>query len=78
MVGEREAAVIAEYVGLTEKQARALAKKQNRRTAVISRDGEPQAITADMVPGRVYFTIDDGIITDAEFLCGLDLISPVR
>ena len=78
VVDEREAAVIAEYIGLTEEQANALAKKQNRRTAEIARDGEPQAITADWVPGRIYFTIANGIIMDAEFLCGLEVDRPVR
>lgn len=42
-----------QYVGLNEKQAKNLAKKQDRRFRVISRDGKELPITLDFSRGRV-------------------------
>lgn len=55
-----------EFVGLSEQDATALAEQQGRPWRVGRRDAETFALTADLMPGRITFEIDGGVVTAAE------------
>jgi hypothetical protein len=54
-----------QFVGLPLDDAAALADEQERLWRIGRRDGEDLAVTADFVPGRVTFTVDDDVVTAA-------------
>lgn len=58
-----EPADAADFMGLTEAAAGALAEERGHvwRVAVI--DGEPQALTMDFNPDRYNFSVEDGLVT---------------
>ena len=68
---QQEAAIISDYIGLSVKEAMALAKKQNRMADIGSRNNGPSSMTAIWAPGRILFSVNDGYVTNAEFPCGL-------
>lgn len=49
-----------EYVGLTEQAALDKAKSNNKAARVVERDGEPQSMTMDYMPGRLNLSVKDG------------------
>jgi hypothetical protein len=53
------------FVGLTLEDATALAAEQNRLWRISRQDGTDFAITADLMPGRVTFEVDAGVVTAA-------------
>lgn len=53
----------ANYVGLTEAAAAALAEQNNVPFRVVERDGQPLDVTEDFRPGRINASIVDGIVT---------------
>jgi hypothetical protein len=53
------------FVGLTLPEATRLAEAQGRPSRVGRLDGEDLALTADLVPGRVTFVVDGGVVTGA-------------
>lgn len=56
----------ASFVGLELTEAASLAEDQNRPWRIARQDDEIFALTDDLVPGRVTFEIDDGVVTGAE------------
>jgi hypothetical protein len=54
------------FVGLTLEEAVAAAEGEGRLWRVAREDGSEFALTADLLPGRVTFEVDDGIVTGAE------------
>lgn len=54
------------FVGLTLDEASALAAEQDRLWRVGRQDDTSFAITADLIPGRVTFEVDAGVVTAAE------------
>lgn len=56
------------YKGLSESQAIAKAKKEHYSYRVAARDGQGFILTADFVPQRLNFEINNGIIVKAN--CG--------
>jgi hypothetical protein len=55
----------AQFIGLNEDEAGALADGQSRRWRVGRVDGEIFALTDDYIIGRVTFEIDNGLVTTA-------------
>ncbi len=53
------------FVGLTVSAATARAEDEGRPWRIGRQDDESFALTDDLVPGRVTFEIDDGIVTSA-------------
>jgi hypothetical protein len=53
-----------ELMGMTEAEAEAYAEAEGVPFRVGWRDGEPQALTMDLRPGRITATLDDGIVID--------------
>ena len=51
------------YLGLSQEEAAALAKKEGQPFRVVSVDGQPGIITMDHRPERLNFTLVDGKIT---------------
>lgn len=50
------------YLGLTEREAGALADDEGRPWRVSEIDGEPQIVTLDFSSDRVNFAITDGVV----------------
>lgn len=48
------------YVGLTEKDALARAKNENKPARVVNRNGEDLPVTMDFVEGRLNLTVNNG------------------
>ena len=55
----------AQFIGLTENEAGALADSQSRRWRTGRVDNDFRALTEDFVIGRVTFEVDDGLVTSA-------------
>lgn len=53
------------FVGKSLEEAAAFAEELGRQWRVGRQDGEDFALTADFNPGRVTFTVEDGVVTDA-------------
>jgi hypothetical protein len=53
------------FVGLPLDEASALAETQGRQWRIGRRDGEDLPVTADFVPGRVTFAVEDDVVTAA-------------
>ena len=53
------------FVGLTTAQATELAEEEGREWRIAREDAEAFDLNDDLVPGRVTFEIDDGIVTSA-------------
>jgi hypothetical protein len=71
MMIPEEAAVVADYIGLSLEEAVALAKRQKRNYEIGSRDNKSLPVQAIDEPGRITFSLNDGIVTGAHFGCGL-------
>ncbi len=56
----------ARYIGLTLEEAVAAAEGDGRLWRIAREDGTEFALTADLMPGRVTFEVDAGIVTGAE------------
>ena len=54
------------YVGLTLDEAQNLAAETDRDFRVVSIDGEPQAITMDLRPGRINASLQNDIVVDIQ------------
>lgn len=70
-VNEREASVIADYIGLTSAEAVELAKKQGRHIEATIKGG-PRLLPLIFATGRILITTENGIVTNAEFPQGVD------
>lgn len=55
----------ADFVGMTLDVAGSWAEENGRQWRVGRQDGEELALTEDFVPGRVTFTVEDGVVTAA-------------
>ncbi len=55
------------YMGLSEADAMALAKKNSVPCRVANRDGKPQALTMDHRPDRVNLSVISGVVVAARF-----------
>jgi hypothetical protein len=55
----------ADFVGMPLDQASSWAEELGRQWRVGREDGVDLPVTADLVPGRVTFTIEDGVVTAA-------------
>jgi hypothetical protein len=55
------------YEGLTEEEAITQAEEADTPYRVIARDGEQFPATMDYNPERINFTVEDGVVTRAEF-----------
>lgn len=55
----------ADFVGMTLDVAGSWAEENGRQWRVGRQDGEDLALTEDFVPGRVTFTVEDGVVTAA-------------
>ena len=53
----------ADFKGLSEADAAALAEKRQLKHRVVERDGKPLPATRDMRPDRVNFTVTAGKVT---------------
>ena len=53
-----------QYVGLTIEQATELANKSRKPFRIVEVDGQPQAVTMDLVPGRLNAKVNSGVIVD--------------
>lgn len=49
-----------EYISLSEQEALDKASRANKTARVVERDGEPLAVTADFMPGRLNIYVKDG------------------
>lgn len=56
-----------DYLGLSESDAVAKAKKDGRTYRVVARDGESFPVTDDYSEHRLNFTVENNIITKVEF-----------
>jgi hypothetical protein len=54
-----------DFVGMPLDQASSWAEELGRQWRVGREDGVDLPVTADLVPGRVTFSIDDGVVTAA-------------
>ena len=54
-----------DFVGMTLDQASAFAEEAGRQWRVGREDGVDLPSTADFVVGRVTFTVEDGVVTEA-------------
>ncbi len=54
------------YIGLTLEEAVAAAEGEGRLWRIARQDGTEFALTADLMPGRVTFEVDDGVVTGAQ------------
>jgi hypothetical protein len=54
-----------QFVGMTLEQASAFAEEAGRQWRIVREDGEDLPATADFVEGRVSFTVEDGVVTEA-------------
>jgi hypothetical protein len=55
----------SDFVGMTLDQASSFAEELGRQWRVGSEDGVDLPVTADLIPGRVTFTVEDGVVTAA-------------
>ena len=55
-------AVLQDYVGLSESQARDLAQSRDTPFRVVTRDGVSQRVTFDFVRGRINADVRDGVV----------------
>ena len=55
-------AVLQDYVGLSESQARDLARGCDTPFRVVTRDGVSQRVTFDFVRGRINADVRDGVV----------------
>ena len=55
-------AVLQDYVGLSESQARDLAQGRDTPFRVVTRDGVSQRVTFDFVRGRINADVRDGVV----------------
>jgi hypothetical protein len=54
-----------QFVGMTLDQATSFAEEAGRQWRVVREDGVDLPATADFVEGRVSFTVEDGVVTEA-------------
>ncbi len=54
-----------DFVGMTLEVASSFAEENGRKWRVGREDGEDLALTEDLVPGRVTFTVEGGVVTAA-------------
>lgn len=59
----KQPAPMRDYIGLTESEALARAKKAGVPARVVSKDGVPFAVTADYIANRLNFTVVNGRVT---------------
>ncbi len=52
------------FISLPVEQAQRLARNNGQSSRVVRIDGEGQPITLDIQPGRLNFTVEDGIVVD--------------
>ena len=57
-------AVLQDYVGLSESQARDLARGRETPFRVVTRDGVSQMVTFDLIRGRINADVRDGVVVD--------------
>ena len=57
-----DAAGVQDYVGLSESQARDLARGRDTPFRVVTRDGVSQMVTFDFIRGRINADVRDGIV----------------
>lgn len=55
-------AVLEDYVGLSESQARDLARGRDTPFRVVTRDGVSQMVTFDFIRGRINADVRDGVV----------------
>ena len=55
-------AVLPDYVGLSESQARDVAQRRDTPFRVVTRDGVRQIVTFDFIRGRINADIRDGMV----------------
>ena len=55
-------AVLQDYVGLSESQARDLARGRETPFRVVTRDGVSQMVTFDLIRGRINADVRDGVV----------------
>ena len=55
-------AVLQDYVGLSESQARDLARGRETPFRVVTRDGVSQMVTFDFIRGRINADVRDGVV----------------
>lgn len=55
-----------DYVGMSVPTAQKKAKAADTRLRMVEIDGEPQAVTADFVEGRINAKVEGGVITSYE------------
>ena len=55
-------AVLEDYVGLSEFQARDLARGRDTPFRVVTRDGVSQMVTFDFIRGRINADVRDGVV----------------
>jgi len=55
-------AVLQDYVGLSESQARDLARDRDTPFRVVTRDGVSQMVTFDFIRGRINADVRDGVV----------------
>lgn len=58
--GEKAADPNQAYLGLPLKEAEALADKEGHPHRVLSIDGKSNPVTADFIPDRLNFEVEDG------------------
>jgi hypothetical protein len=54
-----------DFVGMTLDQASSFAEEAGRQWRVGTEDGVDLPVTADFVSGRVTFTVEEGVVTEA-------------
>jgi hypothetical protein len=54
-----------DFVGMTLDEASAFAEEAGRQWRVGTEDGVELPVTADFIEGRVTFTVEDGVVTEA-------------
>ena len=55
---------VQDYVGLSESQARDLARGRDTPFRVVTRDGVSQMVTFDLIRGRINADVRDGVVVD--------------
>lgn len=53
-----------EYIGLTVEKATELANTNRTPFRIVELDGQPQAVTMDLRPGRINAVVSSGIVVD--------------
>jgi hypothetical protein len=59
---QRTAPVGRSLIGFPEEDAHEVARAANCSITVASRDGTPQAVTAEYATNRIFVTIENGIV----------------